>query len=141
MKSPDPIDVHVGERLRLRRQLSGMSQQTLASGVALTFQQIQKYEKGTNRIAPSRLQHFATLLGVPVSYFFEQTPKSAANGQQAPQTADIARAAASQAVMETAEGRALLRAFAAITNDAIRTRIVRLVEALAEDSAGHRAEE
>ena len=58
MKSPDPTDVHVGERLRLRRQLSGMSQQTLARGVALTFQQIQKYEKGTNRIAPRRLQLF-----------------------------------------------------------------------------------
>lgn len=139
MKSPDPIDVHVGERLRLRRQLSGMSQQTLASGVALTFQQIQKYEKGTNRIAPSRLQQFATQLGVSVSYFFEEVP--AANGQQAPHTADFARAAASEAAMGTSEGRALLRAFAAITNDAIRTRIVRLVEAFAEDSAGHQAEE
>ena len=70
---PDPIDVHVGYRLRLRRMMVGMSQVKLAKNVGLTFQQIQKYEKGTNRICASRLYEFAGILDVPVEYFFHDT--------------------------------------------------------------------
>ena len=69
--SPDPVDLHVGSRLRLRRNLMGMSQDQLGKASGLTFQQIQKYEHGTNRIAASRLFQLATLLNVQVSWFFE----------------------------------------------------------------------
>lgn len=70
---PDPIDVHVGNRVRARRVMTGLSQVKLAKQVGLTFQQIQKYEKGTNRICASRLFEFAQILDVPVEYFFQDT--------------------------------------------------------------------
>jgi transcriptional regulator with XRE-family HTH domain len=68
---PDPVDVHVGARLRLRRNLLGLSQEQLGKACGLTFQQIQKYERGTNRMGASRLFQFSKLLEVPVSYFFD----------------------------------------------------------------------
>ena len=74
VKSPNPIDKHVGARLRMRRMMLGMSQEKLADGVALTFQQVQKYEKGTNRIGASRLQQFSQILQVPVEFFFNGAP-------------------------------------------------------------------
>lgn len=70
---PDPIDIHVGKRLRQRRMLVGMSQERLGESVGLTFQQIQKYERGTNRMGASRIYRFAEILSVPVAYFFEET--------------------------------------------------------------------
>src|SRR5947208_2732031 len=70
-KSPDPTDKHVGSRVRMRRLMLSMSQEKLGDALGLTFQQVQKYEKGTNRIAASRLQHLAQLLQVPVTFFFE----------------------------------------------------------------------
>jgi transcriptional regulator with XRE-family HTH domain len=73
-KQPNPIDVHVGSRVRLRRMMLGMSQEKLGENLGITFQQIQKYEKGTNRIGASRLQHIARVLSMPVSYFFEGAP-------------------------------------------------------------------
>ncbi|GEO80717.1 helix-turn-helix domain-containing protein [Pararhodospirillum oryzae] len=69
--NPDPLDKEVGRRLRLRRKLLGMSQQQLADAVGITFQQVQKYERGVNRLSASRLWDFASILGVPVSFFFE----------------------------------------------------------------------
>jgi len=68
---PDPIDVHVGERVRARRLLAGLSQDAFAEKLGVTFQQVQKYEKGTNRISASRLYRMATILNVPIDYFFE----------------------------------------------------------------------
>src|ERR1043165_6109467 len=82
-KKPNPIDVHVGSRVRLRRMMLGMSQEKLGERLGITFQQIQKYEKGSNRIGASRLQHIASVLTVPVSFFFENAPgpaNVAANG-------------------------------------------------------------
>lgn len=73
-KSPNPTDIHVGSRVRLRRMMLGMSQEKLGEALGITFQQIQKYEKGTNRIGASRLQHIATVLKAPVSFFFEDLP-------------------------------------------------------------------
>ena len=73
-KQPNPIDIHVGSRVRLRRMMLGMSQERLGESLGITFQQIQKYEKGTNRIGASRLQHIARVLSVPVSFFFEDAP-------------------------------------------------------------------
>lgn len=72
---PDPIDVHVGGRLRLRRTLMGLSQTDLAKSVGLTFQQVQKYESGANRVSASRLFHIAESLDVPVSFFFDDMPR------------------------------------------------------------------
>src|SRR6187200_3442617 len=73
-KKPNPIDIHVGSRIRLRRTMIGMSQEKLGEALGITFQQIQKYEKGTNRIGASRMQQIATVMGVPVSYFFDDAP-------------------------------------------------------------------
>lgn len=71
---PDPIDIYVGQRLRLRRMLIGMSQEKLGDAVGLTFQQIQKYERGANRIGASRLFRMAQILGIPVNYFYSELP-------------------------------------------------------------------
>jgi transcriptional regulator with XRE-family HTH domain len=73
-KKPNPIDIHVGSRIRLRRTMLGMSQEKLGESLGITFQQIQKYEKGTNRVGASRLQNIAGILNVPVSFFFEDAP-------------------------------------------------------------------
>ncbi|CTQ67206.1 helix-turn-helix domain-containing protein [Roseibium alexandrii] len=74
-KSPNPTDIHVGSRVRLRRMMLAMSQEKLGEALGITFQQIQKYEKGTNRIGASRLQHISTVLKAPVSFFFEGLPE------------------------------------------------------------------
>ena len=73
-KAPNPIDKHVGSRVRMRRMMIGMSQEKLGEKLGITFQQIQKYEKGTNRVGASRLQQIATSLSVPPSFFFEGAP-------------------------------------------------------------------
>ena len=76
--TPDPIDVHVGARVRLRRTLLGMSQEKLGEAIGLTFQQVQKYERGANRIGASRLWHVSRVLDVPVSFFFDDMGDAAA---------------------------------------------------------------
>jgi transcriptional regulator with XRE-family HTH domain len=75
-KKPNPIDVHVGSRIRLRRNMLGLSQEKLGESLGITFQQIQKYEKGTNRVGASRLQAISSILTVPVAFFFEDAPGS-----------------------------------------------------------------
>src|ERR1700744_1657669 len=76
-KAPNPIDKHVGSRVRMRRMMLGMSQEKLGDSLGLTVQQVQKYEKGTNRIGPSRLQQIPPILQVPVAFFFEGAPNLA----------------------------------------------------------------
>ena len=76
-KNPNPIDVHVGSRVRMRRMLVGLSQEKLGERLGLTFQQVQKYEKGSNRVSASRLYQMAQILGVPVQFFFEELPEQA----------------------------------------------------------------
>jgi transcriptional regulator with XRE-family HTH domain len=73
-KNPNPIDRHVGSRVRMRRMIVGMSQEKLGEALEVTFQQVQKYEKGTNRMRASRLQQIAKVLGVPIEFFFEGAP-------------------------------------------------------------------
>src|SRR6201982_2792332 len=73
-KAPNPVDKHVGSRVRIRRMMLGMSQEKLGDALGLTFQQVQKYEKGTNRISASRLQQAAHILQVPLPFFFEGAP-------------------------------------------------------------------
>src|ERR1700761_7379014 len=79
---PNPIDVHVGSRVRLRRTLLGMSQEKLGEAIGLTFQQVQKYERGANRIGASRLWDLSGVLDCPVSFFFEEMDTSAASQQK-----------------------------------------------------------
>ncbi|RMF39991.1 MAG: XRE family transcriptional regulator [Alphaproteobacteria bacterium] len=125
MSDPNPVDVHVGRRLRLRRMMIGMSQEKLGNALGLTFQQIQKYEKGSNRVGASRLYDLARALGVSVSYFFEDLPDTGPSQSYQPQQSD--------AVMEclnSVEGLTLITHFAAIEDPATRRRIVELVKTL-----------
>lgn len=126
----NPVDVHVGNRLKLRRALVGMSQDRLGQLVGLTFQQIQKYEKGANRIGASRLFQFAIILGVPPAWFFEGLegqPVEARNG-------NMLQAAVPEGVPVTAFGREdidLLRAFHVLQSPLLRRRVIDLVRAMA----------
>jgi transcriptional regulator with XRE-family HTH domain len=134
-KSPNPVDRHVGSRVRLRRVLIGMSQEKLGEAVDLTFQQIQKYEKGTNRIGASRIQQIAKVLEVPVSYFFEGAPvddDAATVGGFAERDPGAGYVAD---FLSTAEGIQLVRAFVRIRDVKVRKRIVDLVEAMASDQS------
>jgi transcriptional regulator with XRE-family HTH domain len=128
----NPIDVHVGSRVRLRRMLLGMSQEKLGEHLGLTFQQIQKYEKGINRIGASRLFDLSKVLAVPVQFFYEELPM--AGGDAAGGFAD--RPAESYAVefLSSREGLELNKAFARITDPRVRRSIVELVRALAGDA-------
>lgn len=132
-KVPNPIDRHVGSRVRMRRMLAGVSQEKLGDGLGLTFQQVQKYEKGSNRISASRLQQIAQLLDVPVAFFFEGAP--AGTVAQAEQIG-ISVSDGISGFLATAEGVQLAKAFAAIKNGRVRRRLIDLAEALADGSSG-----
>lgn len=131
-KIPDPIDVHVGSRVRLRRMLIGMSQEKLGEALNLTFQQIQKYEKGANRIGSSRLYKISQLLGVSVQFFFDDMPVEAAG-----ESAGFSENDSTPMIMDfvsTPEGVQLNRSFSRIDNADVRRRIVDLVKSLADSN-------
>jgi len=130
-RRPNPIDQHVGTRVRLRRMLLGMSQEKLGEHLGLTFQQVQKYEKGVNRIGASRLFDLAHVLGVPVQFFYDDAP---AGGAEAGVTAGFAERPAESYVVEFLSGREgleLNKAFVRIADPRVRRSIVELVRALA----------
>jgi transcriptional regulator with XRE-family HTH domain len=126
-KAPNPVDRHVGSRVRMRRMLIGMSQEKLGEALDLTFQQVQKYEKGTNRIGASRLHRIAAILGVPIDYFYEGarhaqgTPGGAAKSPSSALATDV---------LLTNEGVQLAKGFLAIKDPKVRRRIVDLITAL-----------
>lgn len=129
----NPVDVHVGSRVRLRRTLLGMSQEKLGDAVGLTFQQIQKYERGANRIGASRLYEFSRVLDVTVSYFFEDLPEELKThqgrlsaGMREPEEESLERDP--MAKRETLE---LVRAYYRISNARVRKRVFDLAKALA----------
>jgi transcriptional regulator with XRE-family HTH domain len=129
-KVPNPIDRHVGSRVRMRRMMLGMSQEKLGDALGLTFQQVQKYEKGANRIGASRLQQISQILQVPVSFFFEGVPSPRAEQRpegpgEAPSPAYVSD------FLATSDGLALTKAFVRITDAKLRRRIVDLVEQIA----------
>ncbi|MBS7590431.1 helix-turn-helix domain-containing protein [Ancylobacter defluvii] len=132
-KSPNPIDKHVGSRVRMRRMMINMSQEKLGESLGITFQQIQKYEKGTNRIGASRLQNISSVLGVPVAFFFEGAPTT---GVTVSGLAEEASPAYVADFLATSEGLALTRAFTRISDPKVRRRIVDLVETLADQNDG-----
>jgi transcriptional regulator with XRE-family HTH domain len=128
-KAPNPIDRHVGSRVRMRRMMLGMSQEKLGNNLGLTFQQVQKYEKGTNRIGASRLQQIAHILQVPVSSFFEGAPTVA--GARAEGMSEAPSPAYISDFLATSDGLALTKAFMRISDSKLRRRIVDLVEQIA----------
>ncbi|QXX75922.1 helix-turn-helix domain-containing protein [Methylovirgula sp. HY1] len=138
-KVPNPIDRHVGSRVRMRRILLGMSQEKLGEALGLTFQQVQKYEKGTNRIGASRLQQISQTLNVPPAFFFDGAPMiENANGSEHPMPGVAEDSHSSSFVLDfiaTAEGLALNKAFARIPDAKVRKRIIELVNCLAAEDA------
>jgi len=130
-KAPSPVDRHVGSRVRMRRITVGMSQEKLGEALGVTFQQIQKYEKGSNRISASRMQNIAQVLGVPVSYFFDGAPRDEGLAM-ASGFAESGQADYAVDIFTTPEGVALARAFASIEDPKVRRRVVDLVTTLVE---------
>jgi transcriptional regulator with XRE-family HTH domain len=133
-KAPNPIDRHVGSRVRMRRILLGMSQEKLGEALGLTFQQVQKYEKGTNRIGASRLQQISTTLNVPPAFFFDGAPSLNESAADPSAPGFVSEAPSSSYVLDfisTAEGLHLNKAFARIQDAKIRKRIVDLVASIA----------
>ena len=131
-KKPNPVDTHVGSRVRLRRMLLGMSQEKLGNAMNLTFQQVQKYEKGVNRIGASRLFHISKILDVPVQFFFEEAPRpdgSAVTGMAEPESESFILE-----FLNSREGLELNRAFVKIGDPKVRKSVVDLVRALGVNS-------
>jgi transcriptional regulator with XRE-family HTH domain len=138
-KRPHPIDIHVGGRVRLRRTMLGMSQDKLADALGLTFQQIQKYEKGVNRIGASRVFEISRILGVAIQFFYDDydavTGRSYGFAESGPD-----EGAAMMELLNTPEGVQLCKHFASITDPKIRKRVLELVKSLSDgDGTGARA--
>jgi transcriptional regulator with XRE-family HTH domain len=133
---PNPVDVHVGARVRQRRAFLGMSQTTLSDAIGLTFQQMQKYERGTNRISSSRLYDLARVLDVPIEYFFDDMPPEFAASSPATEKRGSVKELPSyrpnpMARRETLE---LVRAYYKITDPQIRKRLFEMTKAIATAS-------
>ena len=127
-KAPNPVDKYVGSRVRMRRIMLGMSQEKLGEALGLTFQQVQKYEKGTNRVGASRIQQISEILQVPVSFLFEGGPSGTVNAEgmaEGPSPSYVSD------FLATSEGLALTRAFTRISDAKLRRSIVELVEQIA----------
>ena len=124
IKSPNQIDKRVGSRVRMRRLMLGMSQTQLADAIGITFQQIQKYEKGTNRVSASRLQQIARVLQAPVSYFFDDLIQRSRGSKEVIGLPEV------EALMVSSGGLSLVRAFTGIRQPKLRRRIIELVEGL-----------
>jgi transcriptional regulator with XRE-family HTH domain len=128
-KSPNPVDIHVGSRVRMRRLMLDLSQTRLAKALGVTFQQVQKYEKGTNRISASRLLQMSLILQVPIPFFFEGLPPGKTGGKTPPAPfptfiSDF---------MTSTDGVSLTKAFVQIKDSKLRRSIVHLVEEMADD--------
>ena len=126
--NPNPVDIHVGSRVRLRRTLLGMSQEKLGGALGLTFQQVQKYERGTNRIGSSRLYQLSRILDVPVSFFFDDMPDEVVAGGDG--LAEAAQSRFNQQDLSKRETLELVRAYYRILEPNIRKRVFDLVKAL-----------
>jgi transcriptional regulator with XRE-family HTH domain len=128
IKSPNPVDAHVGSRVRLRRVMLAISQQKLANALGLSFQQVQKYEKGANRIGASRLEQISRFLQVPVAFFFE--------GASAASEEDTRSLALMNDFASSPEGIRLVQSFTEIEDADVRGRIVDLVQAIGSKNRG-----
>lgn len=131
---PSPIDVHVGSRIRLRRTLLGMSQERLGEALGLTFQQVQKYERGVNRVGASRLFDLSRVLDVPISFFFDDMPDSVAGalggaGRRPPGFPEASDTVADD-TMSRRETLELVRAYYRISDPALRKRVFDLIRSM-----------
>jgi transcriptional regulator with XRE-family HTH domain len=134
----NPVDVHVGSRVRLRRMLLGMSQEKLGERLGLTFQQVQKYEKGVNRIGASRLYELAKVLGVSISFFYDEAPESMSavgSAGTVPGFSEMPAESYAAEFLSSREGLELNKAFAKIADPKVRRTIVDLVRSLANEEA------
>ena len=127
-RPPNPVDLHVGARIRLRRRMQGVSQEKLADALGLTFQQVQKYERGANRVSASKLYEIATALQAPVAYFFDglADPSTDEGGVTRPSDEQTVHA-----FLMTAEGLELAKLFPGLPRGRIRRRFLDLMRALA----------
>jgi transcriptional regulator with XRE-family HTH domain len=130
-KEPNPTDKHVGTRIRMRRMMLGLSQTNLGSAVAVTFQQVQKYEKGTNRVSASRMQQFAKILDVPVSFFFDGAPAAKVAGAKVSGNG-AATLGYVQDFLASRDGQNIIKAFSRIDDRELRRRVAALIEQIAE---------
>ncbi|EPY03333.1 helix-turn-helix domain-containing protein [Magnetospirillum fulvum] len=133
---PNPVDIHVGARVRLRRTLLGMSQEKLGSAIGLTFQQVQKYERGANRIGASRLFDLSQVLDVPVSFFYDDMPEDMAQATPAEYSSRATGLAEEPSgfdsdLLSRQETMNLIRAYFAIPDPHVRKRVYELAKALA----------
>lgn len=137
---PDPVDIHVGHRLRVRRSLLGMSQEKLADSIGLTFQQIQKYERGTNRISAGRLYQFSRILNIPISYFYEQFTDARVPSNSTAAYAGLSDNAQDgfeglsdpEDVMERKETLDLVRAYYSISDPKLRKDVLKLMKSMSQ---------
>lgn len=133
MSTPHPVDIHVGRRLRQKRTFLGLSQEAVGKQIGVTFQQIQKYERGINRMGASRLYDFAKALGVQVSYFFEGFGDYVQEGGSALAAGEPAAPAFEHENINNRETLEVMRAYYRIKNPAVRKRIVELIKAMAAE--------
>jgi transcriptional regulator with XRE-family HTH domain len=137
---PNPIDVHVGSRIRLRRTLLGMSQERLGDALGLTFQQVQKYERGVNRVGASRLYDLSRVLDVPISFFYDDMPESlsehggSGSSRRPPGFADMQDQFGDD-TMNRRETLELVRAYYRITDPGVRKRVFELIKSLVPDTS------
>jgi transcriptional regulator with XRE-family HTH domain len=127
---PNPVDLHVGARIRLRRRMQGVSQEKLADALGLTFQQVQKYERGANRVSASKLYEIASALHAPVSYFFDGLADPAGDAETSSRQSEETTV---HAFLMTAEGLELAKLFPRVLRGPVRRRVLDLVRAIVGD--------
>jgi len=131
--SPHPVDIYVGKRLRLRRTILGLSQEAVAKAIGITFQQIQKYERGVNRMSASRLHDFAKAMNVPITYFFEgYEEEGGSKGSHAPGMAEAGAVPFDYGQIASRETLEMMRNFYRIEHTQVRRKIAELIKATAD---------
>ena len=135
---PNPVDLHVGARIRLRRRMQGVSQEKLADALRLTFQQVQKYERGANRVSASKLYEIASALHAPVSYFFDGLADPAGDAEAGSRPSEETTV---HAFLMTAEGLELAKLFPQVARGPVRRRILDLLRAMVGEDSGDEDDE
>lgn len=133
-KTPNAIDRHVGTRIRIRRTTLGLTQEKLGEALGITFQQVQKYEKGTNRVGAVRLMSIAQVLNVPILFFFDGAPGVIQTQEEDSSTSSIS------SVMNSKDCIAVATAFDRIKDKNVRASVMKLVKALSETASSHQEE-
>jgi transcriptional regulator with XRE-family HTH domain len=133
IRLPNPVDLHVGARIRLRRRMQGVSQEKLADALGLTFQQVQKYERGANRVSASKLYEIAAALRAPVAYFFDGLADPTGDELDGVRVAAASEESTVHSFLMTPEGLELAKLFPNIAPGLVRRRLLELVRSLADE--------